>query len=194
MNYLDMNIWNEGGRWHSRLYDKRVGLVKKGLKLNKFPHPTSKLSVRCKLGIITSQLHRFEVACTKTKDFMKAAVRLYTEFIKKGYSSKMVNSYCKSLYFAAGLVVHCTLTQFHVGTDGCTPNTGRRSIGNGLLTRILLRFNNSCLALTQYSNSRLSQRIPVASHHHSRVTRQDLQHSSFHIPCPHRSCRTRCLA
>jgi len=95
VNYLDMNIWNEGDRWHSRLYDKRVGLVKKGLKLNKFPHPTSKLSVRCKLGIITSQLHRFEVACTKTKDFMKAAVRLYTEFIKKGYSSKMVNSYCK---------------------------------------------------------------------------------------------------
>ena len=26
---------------------------------------------------------------------MKAAIQLYTEFIKKGYSSKMVNSYCK---------------------------------------------------------------------------------------------------
>lgn len=51
VNGLDMNIWNEGNRWHSRLYDERVGLAKKGLKLNKFPHPTSKLSVRCKLCI-----------------------------------------------------------------------------------------------------------------------------------------------
>ena len=176
------------------MYDKRVGLVKKGLKLNKFPHPTSKLSVRCKLGIITSQLHCFEVACTKTKDFMKAAVRLYTEFIKRGTLPEWPIATAKSLYFAARLVVHCTLTQFHVGTDGCTPNTGRRSIGNGLLTRVLLRFNNSCLALTQYSNSRLSQRIPVVSRRHSRGTRQDLQHSSFHISCPHRSRRTRCLA
>ena len=26
VNYLEMNIWNEGARWHFRLYNKRVDL------------------------------------------------------------------------------------------------------------------------------------------------------------------------
>ncbi len=36
VNYLDMNIWNEGKRWHFKLYEKRVGLVEKGFKLNEY--------------------------------------------------------------------------------------------------------------------------------------------------------------
>ena len=44
VNYLDMTVWHDSGNWHSKLYDKRVQLVAKGLKLNKFPHPQSKLS------------------------------------------------------------------------------------------------------------------------------------------------------
>ena len=39
-------------------------MVAKGLKLNKFPNPASKLSTRCKYGVITSQLHRYNMACT----------------------------------------------------------------------------------------------------------------------------------
>ena len=87
VNYLDMSIWNEGSKWHSKLFDKRVDLVKKGLKLNKFPHPESELSLKCKLGIITSQMSRFEVTCTKTKDFLKAAVGFTRSSSTKGTRS-----------------------------------------------------------------------------------------------------------
>ena len=67
INYLDMTIWHTQSNpveWHSRLYDKKIAMIAKGLKLNKFPHPASKLSERCKYGVITSQLHRYNVACT----------------------------------------------------------------------------------------------------------------------------------
>ena len=77
VNYLDMTIWqgNEA-EWHSKLYDKKVAMIEKGLKLNKFPHPASKLSTRCKYGVITSQLHRYNVACTAIKHFMVPATDL----------------------------------------------------------------------------------------------------------------------
>ena len=49
VNYLDLAISCTGEverrniMWHSKLYDKKVELVAKGLKLNKFPDPESKL-------------------------------------------------------------------------------------------------------------------------------------------------------
>ena len=92
VNYLDMAIWYDK-TWHSKLYDKRVELVAKGLKLNKFPHPESKLSSRCKYGVITSQLHRFNTACTRPSDFLDAAATLYAAYIKKGYSQKRADKY-----------------------------------------------------------------------------------------------------
>ena len=96
VNYLDMSIWHTHGdnlRWHSKLYDKKVGLVAKGLKLNKFPHPSSKLSARCKYGVITSQLHRYTVACTRRQDFIPVAVELYKAFVDKGYNRRMIDRY-----------------------------------------------------------------------------------------------------
>ena len=99
VDYLDMTVWydsNDRNHWNSKLYDKRVQLVAKGLKLNKFPHPKSKLSMRCKLGVITSQLHRFNIACTRPPDFIQAATTLYTDFIKKGYKQKPVDRYFES--------------------------------------------------------------------------------------------------
>ena len=56
VNYLDMSILcdNTKNMWHSKLYDNRVALMKKGLKLNRVPHPQSKLATQCKLGVITS--------------------------------------------------------------------------------------------------------------------------------------------
>ena len=41
-----MRIWfdHNSQQWHSKLYDTKLELVAKGLKLNKFPDPTSKLS------------------------------------------------------------------------------------------------------------------------------------------------------
>ena len=90
-----MSIWcdNTKNIWHSKLYDKRIALMKKGLKLNRFPHPQSKLATQCRLGVITSQLHRYNIASTQPKDFLSAATSLYTAYIEKGYPAKSVNQY-----------------------------------------------------------------------------------------------------
>lgn len=95
VNYLDMTIWFEcnSRQWHSKLYDKKLDLVAKGLKLNKFPDPASKLSTRCKYGVITSQLHRYNVACTRRCYFLTPAHSLYKTFLQKGYSQPKVNQY-----------------------------------------------------------------------------------------------------
>ena len=90
-----MSIWcnNTKNMWHSKLYDQHVALMKKGLKHNRFPHPQSKLATQCNLGVITSQLHRYNIACTQPKDFLSAATSLYTAYIEKGYQTKLVNRY-----------------------------------------------------------------------------------------------------
>jgi hypothetical protein len=94
VNYLDMRIFHDAEIWQSNLYDKRKGLKAKGLKINKFPDPESKITRRCKYGVITSQLHRFTVACTRTTYFTAAATELYTEYIRKGYSKAQIDKYC----------------------------------------------------------------------------------------------------
>ena len=83
-----MSIWQQDGTWQSKLYDKRVGLQSKGLKLNKFPHLETKITTRCKYGLISSQLNRFKTVCTQTLD---AATKLYTEYIDKGYDQRLVD-------------------------------------------------------------------------------------------------------
>ena len=92
-----MSIWytveRNGVEWHSKLYDKKVGLAAKGLKLNRFPHPQSKLSTRCKYGVITSQLHRYNVACSRICDFKEPALDLYNTYINKGYKVQMIDNY-----------------------------------------------------------------------------------------------------
>ena len=93
VNYLDMNIWSNGKEWHSKLYDKKVAMVAQGLKLNKFPHPESKLSAQCKYGVITSQCHRYKVACTQQCHFLKHAGELYNMYVEKGYQVQKVNKY-----------------------------------------------------------------------------------------------------
>ena len=95
VDYLDMTMWcdAQSKKWHSKLYDKKVAMIAKGLKLNKFPHPTSKLSTRCKYGVITSQLHRYNVACTRRRDFLHPAHELYRTYLKKGYHRQKVHQY-----------------------------------------------------------------------------------------------------
>ena len=53
-NYLDMTIWQQDGTWQSKLYDKRVELQANGLKLNKFPHPETKITTGCIYGVMSS--------------------------------------------------------------------------------------------------------------------------------------------
>ena len=93
VNYLDMTIWNKDKKWHSKLYDKKLGMIAKGLKLNRFPHPCSKLAERCKYGVITSQLHRYNVVCTGNQYFIEPALSLYAAYIKKGYVVNTIDKY-----------------------------------------------------------------------------------------------------
>ena len=66
-------------------------LQAKGLKLNKFPHPETKITTRCKYGVSSSQLHGFKTVCTQTSQFLDAATTLYTEYIDKGYDQRLVD-------------------------------------------------------------------------------------------------------
>ena len=88
-----MTITHDSSGWRSSLFDKRIALQQQGLKINKFPHPKSKLSSRCKYGVITSQLHRFNTACSRPKAFIKAATGLYTAFMQKGYHKHTIKRY-----------------------------------------------------------------------------------------------------
>ena len=91
VNYLDITIWQQDGTWQSKLYDKRVELEAKGLKLNKLPHPETKITTRYKYGVISSQLHRFKTVCTQTSHFLDAATTLYTEYVDKRYDQRLVH-------------------------------------------------------------------------------------------------------
>ena len=78
IDYLDTTIWYNGEikMMVSKLFDKRVGLVKKGLMMNRFPQVDSCLSAQCKYGIVTSQCDRFMKACSLPKYFLRVAVDL----------------------------------------------------------------------------------------------------------------------
>ena len=99
VNYLDLTNWCSGlvarknVKWHCDLYDKKVEMVAKGLKLNKFPDPESKLSMRCKYRVITSQLHRYTVACSGVREFLRPAVKLCADYVKKGYAWNRIKYY-----------------------------------------------------------------------------------------------------
>ena len=98
INYLDMRIkyGTDTSAWSSRLYDKKEAMILKGLKLNKFPHPESLLSSRCKYGVITSQLHRFNVACSSLQAFLEPATKLYSTYLSKGYARGLTDRYFTS--------------------------------------------------------------------------------------------------
>ena len=85
VNYLDMTIWHSGtqNKMVSKLFDKRIGLAKKGLILNKFPHIDSCLPQQCKYGIVTSQCHRYMITCSEPKYFLQAAIQLRETFMDK---------------------------------------------------------------------------------------------------------------
>ena len=68
-------------------------MVGAGPKLNKFPHPTSKLSTRCKYGVITSLLPRYNAACTQLKDFMHPAINMHATYLNRGYNRGKLDKY-----------------------------------------------------------------------------------------------------
>ena len=94
INYIKHT--NGTSKWRPKLYDKREAMVAKGPKLNKFSHPESMLTSRCKYGVITSQLHRYNVACSSKQVFMVSAVKLYSDYLDKGYSQRHTSRYFSS--------------------------------------------------------------------------------------------------
>ena len=104
---LDMSIKhsNHTSQRSSKLYDKRETTVAKGLKLNKFPHPESIFTSRCKYGVIASQLHRYNVASSSKPAFMVSAVKLYLDYLDKGYSQRHTSRYFSS--FMRRHMPHC---------------------------------------------------------------------------------------
>ena len=54
---------------------------------------TSKLPTRCKYGVITRQLHRYNIACTQLRDFMQPATDLYATYPNNGYNRHKVDMY-----------------------------------------------------------------------------------------------------
>ena len=77
--------WADGPIWSSVLYDKTVSLSATGLKVNKFPHPSSYLSDNCVYNIVTGQCHRFLRVDSSQNVFLQSATDLYTKCIDKGY-------------------------------------------------------------------------------------------------------------
>ena len=109
-----MTIWqimaDHTVKWHSKLYDEKASMVDAGLKLNKVLYPTSKLSTQCKYGVIPSQLHRYNVACTQLRDFMQPATDLYATYLNKRYNRHGVDKYfekciCRQMLTVSPLTV-----------------------------------------------------------------------------------------
>ena len=44
-------------------------------------------------GVITSQLHRFNMVCMRPEDFMQPAVKLRADYVDKGYSWNKIKRY-----------------------------------------------------------------------------------------------------
>ena len=63
----------------------------KGLKFNEFPHLETKITTRCKYGVIRSQLLRFKTVCTQTSQFLEATTTRYSEYVGKGYDQRLVD-------------------------------------------------------------------------------------------------------
>ena len=98
ISYLDMNIKHNSNtsKWSPKLYNKQEAIVAKGLKLNNCPPPESMLTSRCKYGVITIQLHRYNVACSSKPAFMVSAVKMCSDYLDKGYSQRHTSCYFSS--------------------------------------------------------------------------------------------------
>jgi hypothetical protein len=131
VHFLDLNIWHDGTVWQSKLYDKRIKLEAMGLKLNKFPHVESKLVIKCKYGIITSQLFRYANACTRTKDFLHASADLYVIFIKKEYNPKIMDRF-SPIGFDVTQAIFNSISRMQIASHSSTSQESTRQDMGGV--------------------------------------------------------------
>jgi len=94
-DFLDSTVSIDGlnNRTTWTLFDKRRAMKVDETpmsQLRNFPHWDTMLSKSCKLGVITSQMFRFNRRCFKARDFIKETVTYCQKLIKEGYDSKEV--------------------------------------------------------------------------------------------------------
>ena len=73
------------------LFDKRDGLKVNGVKLStwrNFPHVNTMLANSCKMGVITSQLFRFNRRTSSATNFISNAGRFIHKMVRNGYNKK----------------------------------------------------------------------------------------------------------
>ena len=68
------------------LFDKRRTDVFQGFIFNRFPHVTSALTDRAKLGIVVSQFHRFRRILTDYDKFVTEMSQVIFIMIHRGYT------------------------------------------------------------------------------------------------------------
>ena len=90
---LTLSLDNTHNRITYKLLDKRRAM-KVGDKvisdLRNFPHLDILLARTCKLGVVTSQMHRFNRRCFYAQDFINETVAYCRKLIREGYSKPEV--------------------------------------------------------------------------------------------------------
>jgi hypothetical protein len=82
--YLDLSVVSDSAGIYTTLYDKREEVAALAGTL-RCPHPLSRLSDACKLGVITSQFYRYHLICMRKPDLVEAASALLVRMIRLGY-------------------------------------------------------------------------------------------------------------
>jgi hypothetical protein len=95
VNYLDTTVFimRDIGRLAYKLFDKRHKLVVNGVQISKwpnFPDKDSMVSESCKLGVVTSQLHRFCRRTSSASNFRESALTLIHKLLVHGYEYKKI--------------------------------------------------------------------------------------------------------
>ena len=90
---LALSLDDTHNRITYELFDKRRAM-KVGDKvmsdLRNFPHLDTLLARTCKLGVVTSQMHRFNRRCFYARDFINETVAYCRKLIREGYSKPEV--------------------------------------------------------------------------------------------------------
>ena len=93
VSFLDTWVGFQGGSWFTRIYDKREHPPLSRIGLLRYPHPSSFLSNRSKLGIVTSRLHCFARICQRKPDFVARSRLFLKEFCARGYPRSCVRRF-----------------------------------------------------------------------------------------------------
>lgn len=86
IHFLDCSVFKAHNEWMTKIYDKREHPPLNSIKDTRYPAFDSFLSSRSKYGVLTGQLHRFWVRCTRKRDFVTRSALCIRMLLQKGYS------------------------------------------------------------------------------------------------------------